>query len=410
MSVRSFNWVLEFVMRVWTNCLQSILRITFCTSLLHFVSAAGAAIDPAADWAARTAGGNVMEAQNFSGFTSSQQLRDWEIVSNPNRMSLVTEHALSGKTVRLTTLPGDADVSHGFQSTLDGVPTGVRTPRVYKRFYFQFILWADDYFNWPFRSTATNAPKLAIIDRSPINPPLGIMHSPSSNPGEVVVDNQNTYGFIHVYRRMTSNNAFQEFVRSQASSVNPWNFSWHPSVDNGGPTGSQNEYEQRYGPFWQGMSGTSQSAGQRLTDQFGAQYPDPDAAAGSVAWNRGGYTVIEIFLDYDADRAQVWAAHYGETPKLLIDSNDDDRGAAFFNQRGDGIQGWDGYHLTTFRTKGVAEPGVRPEMYVDYAEVIVSSAPIPFPGQILVPLPGSLDPSGSGDTIAPRAPGNLIVQ
>jgi hypothetical protein len=396
-------------MRVWISCPQRLLRVAFSLGIFLLGSVVNAAIDPVADWAARTASDSVIEAQNFSEFSSTQQLRDWEIVSNPSRMSLVTEHALSGKTVRLTTLPSDNDVSHGFQSTLDGVNTDDRTPTVYKRFYFQFIVWGDDFFNWPFRSSATNAPKLAIIDRSPINYPKGLTHSPSSNPGEVVVDNQDTFGFIHVYRRMTSNNAFQEFSRSQSSAVNPWNFSWHPSVDNGGSTSSQNDDERRYGPFWQGMSGTSQASGRRLTEQFGNQYPDPDAAAGSVAWNRGGFTVIEIFVDYDADRAQVWAAHYGEKPRLLIDSKDDDRGAAYFNQRGDGIQGWDGYHLTTFRTKGLAEPGVRPEMYVDYAEVIISRKPIAFPGQLLAPLPGSLDPSGSGDTIAPKPPNNLSV-
>ncbi len=253
-------------MRIQIDRLNGLLRVTFFFSALLAGSVVNAAIDPAADWAARTV--DVIEAQNFSEFSSTQELRDWEIVSNPSRMSLESEHALSGKTVRLMTLSGDSDVSHGFQSTLDGVHTGVRTPVVYKRFYFQFILWADDFFNWPFKSSATNAPKLVIIDRSPINYPAGLAHSPSSNPGEVVVDNQDTYGFIHVYRRMTSNNNFQEFVRSQASAVNPWNFSWHPSVDNGGSTSSQNDYEQRYGPFWQGMSGTSQAAGQRLTDQL----------------------------------------------------------------------------------------------------------------------------------------------
>lgn len=375
------------------------MRTFALASIAFSIQAQAAVTDVVADWNARIA--NAIHGQNFSGFSTTAEVRSWETMSNPTRLTLESEHALSGKTLRVHTFPEDGAVSHGFQSTLDGVRTSVRPPTLYKRLYVQIVLWGDDFFNWPFKSNATNAPKLFILDRSPQY--AGSMHSPSANPGEVVIDNQFTYGFIHSYRRLTdSGNNFQGFERSRPSTVNNFNFSWHPSVDNGGPTANQNDYERRYGPYWQGMSGTNQAAGTRLTTQFPGGFPDPDAAAGSIAWNRGGYTVLEVFVDYDADRAQIWAAHYGNPPKLIIDSRDDDLDAAHFNKRSD-IQGWDGYHLTTFRTQGIAEPGVRPAMFVDYVEVITSTNPIPFPGHLSTPLPGT-------GGLAPKPPTNVSAQ
>src|SRR5690606_34613836 len=104
--------------------------------------------------------------------------------------------------------------------------------------------WADEFFDWPFQSNDNNAPKVAILDR--ING--------SANPGEIVVDNQHCFGFVHGYRRLTeAGNAFQGFERSRSTPANSSNFQWQCAIDNGGALSNQNSYEQRYGPFRYGM-------------------------------------------------------------------------------------------------------------------------------------------------------------
>jgi hypothetical protein len=117
------------------------------------------------------------------------------------------------------------------------------------------------------------------------------------------------------------------------------------------------------------------------------QHPDPNAAQGGITWNFGGYTVLEVEVDYPNDSFRVWAAHYGEAPKLICDSSIDTYGSADLNpgrEQATGEAGWSGIQLTHFLTGGQAEPGVRPNMYIDYVESITSLSPIDFPGGLPV--------------------------
>lgn len=337
------------------------------------------------DWNVRKAG--AMYAENFSSFADSTALQNYELISNPSRALLTTTHALSGKCAEIRTLDTDGAVSNGVIYTLNGRRmSGQSVPAdVFKRFYIQVIVWADDYFDWPFQSTSNNAPKVMILDRAPRW--TGATHGPTSNNGEVVIDNQSTYGFVSSYRKLTKDlpgqpgtaGQFQPWEIPRATPLNSSNIQRQNAVDSGTPLTDEASYQRRYGPFYSGMSGTGAAPGSRLSTQFGALYPDPDSAVAGAAWNRGGYTVLEIFVDYDNDRVIEWAAAYGQPARRIQDSAN--AGGACINTRTD-ISGWDGFSLSTFRTNGLAEPGVRPAVISTfYPEVIVSANPIPFPLQ-----------------------------
>jgi hypothetical protein len=172
-------------------------------------------------------------------------------------------------------------------------------------------------------------------------------------------------------------------MQTRATQQYSSNVQWQPAVDNGTPLSDENSYQRRYGPFSYGMTGGTSQASKLSTQGV----PDPEAAMGGVAWNRGGITVVEVEVDLANDRGRWWAAPHGVAPKLLGDTG---TGGASFGSRVDGQApngtGWSVLSLTNliYTANGTQNPGY-PLSSIDYAEIIVSSKPINFPGGFALP-------------------------
>jgi hypothetical protein len=324
-------------------------------------------IDKIVDWQARIAGGTTILAQNFN-FASTAQLQAAASGISPpvSNVVLTSEHGLSGKSCRINVLKGDGSSHGAWISYLNG-----RDATIYQRFYFQLTLWQDQWLNWPYQSSdGISTPKFIIIDRQ----------DGSSNTGEVVGICPKMRGMIAAYR-LTTGGSFAGFEQTRSTPANGANPAWQPAVDRGTPTNptTQAQYERRYGPFNYGMTPSNIQSGVPL-DQQGV--PDPDAAAGGVAFARGTWTVVEFFIDYPNDRVMIWAAKYGDAPLKICDSNvTDERSAKIFPRD---IPGYRGFHLLPYRTNGQPESN-RPDTFVDYCEVLVKTTPVNFPGGFTPP-------------------------
>lgn len=313
------------------------------------------------DWELRKAGGTLILAQNFNYANTTELFAAHTFALSPTgNMTLSTEHALSGKSVRFAINPGDGASHGGLMSYLNGV-----NATVYPRFYLQVIMWQDTWLNWPYKSNDggdyLSMPKWIIIDR----------WNATASWGEVVGHMQSGRGFPTMYRLNTD---FNQFVKSRTTTSGA-NIQWQPSIDRGTPANPQSdaEFERRYGPFY---NGTNSPAFNIPCDQ--QNVPDPDASIGGVTWARGNWSVCEFFIDYPNDRVQAWWAHYGQQPVKFVDSIDDDTGVAGINP-GRAINGYDGFTLTPYRTDGIGEAG-RPASEMFYVEVLIKTTPILFPG------------------------------
>lgn len=337
-------------------------------------------IDVTQDWQQRSSG--AIYAENFN-YPDKSALIAAAAQINGNiteYLSLETEHTLSGQGVRID-VPASAGANTGsWNNFINGVDA-----TVYKRFYLQFVVYADyDWLNYPFKQSngSPTSPKLIIIDQ----------WNSSFNAGEIVITNQNTRGFVTAYRGRSSD--FPPLTREVPGSStfcpngDP-DYLYQFPLDTGVPATVDTcaEYKQRYGPLHYNFSGTIE-AGIPL-DQQGT--PDQDAAVAGVTWNKNGFTTVEIFVDHDQDIIKIWASHYGDPPKLIVDSTLLPNGAEL------GGSGYTGFQLTPYRTNGAANEANRQDTYVSYAEVIVSENPVVFPGGYELPTgpqPAQQRPTG----------------
>jgi hypothetical protein len=353
----------------------------------------------AADWAARSAG--AFHAQNFAAFTNAAEVHAFYNVGamvgrlcpkNPsmgstwtNAFELVTTagHAGFGKAFRLW----HGKNNYGSAGTIDNqwftIPCngdGTNIAAAYKtKLYVQFSVWVDSFVDYYWHLASNDMPyggaKFVIIDN----------FDATATVGEFVITNDLNRGFITAYRDVSGGGS-APLVRSLATPVNNFNFAVNNAINNGTALTDQASYERRYGPVIYGMSGgTSQAT--RLRTQG---VPDPDAAAGTVVWNRGGITTIECELDLANDRLRYWAAVYGQAPKLIGDTNLDNTNgnkAQVGSRIGSNGVGWSAMTLSNliYTATGAANPNYPTDAYTDYSEIIFHPSPINFPGGHALP-------------------------
>ena len=353
----------------------------------------------AADWTARSTALGVTHAENWSGYANAAEAYNnprtggWnKNPANPttfnNAFELITTpgHALSGKALRLW----HGKNGYGFAGTIDNqymcipfngnrntvagqYPTGAYLTKA----YVQVCFWTDaflDYY-WKLGDGSTGGSKIFIIDN----------WDTTATTGELVVTDRYNRQFVQAYR-ITSRGGSAGLERSISTPANSSNFKWQNAVDNGTPLTDQNSYKKRYGPLYAGMTGGSSQASKLSTQGV----PDPDAAQGGVAFNRGGTTVVEVELDLPNDRCRVWAAWHGNAPKLICDSllDDGNMGRALWGARvGSRGTGWSGIWLSNliYTATGAQNPGYPTDAYTDYSEIVISQNPINFPGGFALP-------------------------
>ena len=340
-------------------------------------------LDPVADFQQRIAG--CVWSENWANYSNAQQAATspgfWgsntppSSPNFPNVFQIVTTpgHVLSGKALRVTWNPGaEGNWTLFLGGNRNNIPSNYFT-----KFYIQMICYPAimDY-SFKENGGAQGTPKLCIVD----------YHNSSSNAGEMVLTNQDCHGFVTAYTRHT-NGASNGLYKPRATSGFSLNNQMQNAIDRGTPTSltSDNAYQQRYGPFTQGMTG-GHNQGTLSTQGT----PDPDARIGGAHWNIGSLIVLEIEVQLTPNRARYWWAPYSASspvaPILVADTNLSTAGEHSFGTRNDGTGiGWSGVQLTNFTTNSGSTNNPSPNNYTDWAELIFSTQPIRFPGGFSLP-------------------------
>ncbi len=358
------------------------LQITIVDTARADFLARAAACSFATDWSEYA---DAAAAYNGSAcYSANKNPSQGATFTNAFELITTAGHVTGGKALRLwhgKNGQGAGTIDNQFWVMIfnGGKTTGAASASYKTKAYVQLVIWVDAFFDYYWRRAVANGgdgttPKAFIID----------YEGGSATQGEVVVDNQFSRGFVTTYRH-TGTFTAALISQSRSTPANSLNFAWQPAVDRGTPATvtTQNQWEQRYGPCYDGMTGGSSQAS--LLSAQGV--PDPDAAMGGIAWNRGGRTVVEIEVDLANDRIRTWAAHYGQSPLLIADTDLDDLGSALVGSRVKTLgTGWNAVHLSNlaFQADWENNPGA-PLVYTDYAEVLFSGTPINFPGGFTLP-------------------------
>jgi hypothetical protein len=362
--------------------------------------------DKIADWMVRKSGSGVTYAENWSSYASAAAAMQAPASMNMNYTSngapgpgfdnvfqIVTDpaHVLSGKALRVFMGANgypqtSGDLSNGYWYVLANGDKNNQAAATHRHLFVQMIVWVDSYvdYYWLDGNGQVVGPKVFRVDHT------------STDVGEFVVTNQNSMGFVAAYYRTPNNN--EPIERGQYTPLHgPTNVAYQPAVDNGTPLDdTEASYWRRYGAMHYEMPFASSQASPLHTQA--PPTPNPDAAGanggGGVAWNRGGFTVVEVEVDLDQGIGRWWGAKYGDPPKLLGQIGP----GADFGARADGFGGfgWSAVCLDPLvysysagnpsANQAAHNPGY-PLAWVDYAEIIFSTAPIVFPLQLNTPLP-----------------------
>jgi len=353
------------------------------------------------DWAARSTAAGVTHAQNFATFATATEMYNhynvgamvghfankrpdmgsrftnaFELVSTPGHMG-------SGKALRLW----HGKNNYGDPGTIDnqwmGIPFNGNGNAIAGQYpvgaymtkvYVQISFWVDahiDYY-WRLGDGSTGGSKFFIIDD----------WDKTASVGELVVTDGNNQQFCRAYRIITSGGS-AGIERARSTPGNNTNFQRQNGIDNTSVTVTdENSAQRRWGPTYTGMTGGKSQASKLSTQGV----PDPEAAIGGVAINRGGITVVEVELDLAADRCRVWQAHHGSAPKLTHDTRlENGSGTGSFNvgsRVGSLGTGWSAVTLSNliYTATGAQNPNYPTDAYTDYSELIFSASPIAFPG------------------------------
>lgn len=223
---------------------------------------------------------------------------------------------------------------------------------------------------------------------------LKIWNLEQNGSGQIAITARRFLGFPSYFTQ--DGGGFHNQGDVDLGTPNPWSSVQERiqnAIDNGGALSTKDQYIARYGPL-SGISGDvtgavsgqpAYSAGDPLlyNRTWPSGWPDTRAiAAGAVPFNLNGWTVITVFIDYNVSSPgsstfQAWAAAYGEAPTLI------------FQQIGNCPLGTNDVYrrleLLTYDTHRIGESGVRPTLRTNFTEVIVSTAPINFPGGFTLP-------------------------
>lgn len=378
-----------------------------------------------ADWTARSTAAGVTMATNFA---VSADVFDF-IRDAPASYVHETSIKLSGGGSLKILLPdSDAGAGHDWWRFLDDamIPFGSDEPSGSPAYTLRGEYWLSyavymptDYYNWIYDMTG-GGKKFSITSSHPVDsvnpvtraaitfptdPPTGTQRTGSSVNNELVITDT----------RQTMNTQFYiNNINGSASWQNDW-ASNNPcsgsdrrwlSVDAGVKTntplawaGDQRSqacrnWNAQFGPsFWYENSPghaypvKSSTAGIRTSQA--QPWPDPIAAGKTwrAGWNTILYHVIFPSTWTTSDGTlEAWMWHPGETGWTKLFEKFDvvfKTPAAIangitLNNGVDGYFHW-GLWLTPFRTGGVAEIGIRPNTFIIYDEVIVSTQAIAAP-------------------------------
>lgn len=356
------------------------------------------------EWTARASASGVLYATNFTdvyvnstlqssrAITDSASLRaesndqpgEVGVAGDANAVVLDTTKKISGSgSLRLDTY-GSATTQTGSWATWANGTDGT----VYRRLYVQFMVYYPKEtigYRWLTNGTAGSAA-------------LKILNCGQYGGGQLVVFVPRFLGFPSAF--VNGSELVSDLTGENIdSSQNPWGklvLRIQDGIDTGISGATKDAFLLRYGPLARGIDGDSNydyDANNpylyNRTQPSG--WPDTRAATNGVAINVDGWTVIQVFLEYNTtdptqSSMQMWASKYGDAPKLIMNNINN----VWIKDDPNAPNSWKRFELLNYDTIRLAEPGVRPTLKTYYDEFIVSTKPISWPVVGTLP-PGNMD-------------------
>ncbi len=340
--------------------------------------AAGAAraVDIEADWQQRKSAAGVFYSQSFD-FTNKDQLLDAAVgpVSGgyteklpANEIDLDSAIKLSGgKSLKIITHGAAGGNGGSWADFYDGADGS----KSYKTFYFQFAIYL---------------PRATLAYRSKGGDgQLKLANLEQYGAAQIVVTNRKFLGFPSILL-----NGSGTLEKNISESVVPnvgSEYIYQPAVDaGGGSPGSACEFWERYGPA-RGITANedySETNPEPRLDRRNLTYGWPNRCAlqSGVPFAIDGWTVVELYVEYNSANPQqstlkAWAAPYGQAPRMFVNEVNTLR-------LGENADVYRRFELLNYDTPREAEAN-RPTMYTYFDEVVISTAPIKFPGGFSLP-------------------------
>jgi hypothetical protein len=328
--------------------------------------------DKAADWTARSTASGVLSSNTFN-YTTVDELKaasNGTYSSNlpQNEIGLEPTINLTGRNALKVTTYASATGNGGtWQEWLDGT-TGNR----YDKFYIQFAVYFP---------RDTLAYRWQGGDGQ-----LKVLNIERYGAGQVTVTNPKFLGFPSIMLNGLTGMS-RQFPSPPVPNVST-EYTYQPAIDTGSPAnpGNSCEFWSRYGAA-RGITVNENygyDASKPYLDQRGLPggFPNRCALNAGVPYAMNDWTVIEVFVDTSNPDSSVntvrsWAAKYGNAPRLTIN----EIGTAKIQRSSDYYRR---FELMNYDTPREAESG-RPTLYTYFDEVIVSTAPIKFPGGYSLP-------------------------
>jgi hypothetical protein len=340
--------------------------------------AAGAAraVDIEADWQARKSESGVFYSQSFD-FADKAQLLDAAVgptsggyTDKPpaNEIALDSAIKLSGgkslKIITHTSSGGNGGSWSDFYDDADG-------SKSYKTFYFQFAIYLP-------RETLAYRWKGG-------DGQLKLVNLEQYGAAQIVVTNRKFLGFPTILLNGTGTleqNISENVVPNVGSE-----YIYQPAVDaGGGSPGNACQFWERYGPA-RGITanedyGDSNPEPRLDRRNFTYGWPNRCALKSGVPFAIDGWTVVELYVEYNSSNPQQstlkgWAAPYGQAPRMFVNEVNT-------LKLGSNADVYRRFELLNYDTPRESESN-RPTLYTYFDEVVISTAPIKFPGGFNLP-------------------------
>lgn len=344
-------------------------------------------VDAEADWIARSTGAGVYMADDLRSYANTTALINagdsgYDQLSpgwtGEYRVELDSAVTIGlGKSVRIETYDTAGQQGGGWGRNYNG---GANV----NGFYFQFAVWFDE----------------TSLTWRPLNGDTRkFMQIESYGSGQVSLETGRETGFCNVLMNGTNS-----LVRNFASGTGYGTDRFRQTAIDSGSTlvsGDSASYRRRYGygdstydtskggqdyGYKASGSGTNNHVNQR-----GFSWPDPDAlASGAVPFAVANWTVFEVYVYNDFsndanDVLKVWAAHYGDAPKLIIRNSLTSGTGTIANETLGNSRSttlYRRFEFLNYPTNRSPETGYRPTQICRGTQFIASANWIPFPGHL----------------------------
>lgn len=357
-----------------------------------------------ADWLSRALGAGVKYATNFDDVVINGVLQPSRKIDNKaellaealdyssgafssrpageqaeDHIAWDTTRKLTGRaSLQFITMPGDGANGGSWRINPSGTPGAAPI----RSFYCQFsVYYPKETLGYRWRLQG---------DAGPSSAAMKVINFGQAGGGQIVIYNPRFLGFPSAFINQSGGN-IASAAGYDIGTPNPWSTSCphiHNKVDSGATVTTKAEYLTRYGCLPRGLDGdmdlSYNPAAYLYQRAQPSGFPDTRASFAGFPFQLDNWTTLEAYCEFneatpDESTWELWGARYGQPPKFLFSGRGN---IPLFNSPDNA---WDSIELLNYDTQRISEPGVRPNLFTNYDELIISTNEIPFPGGYSLP-------------------------